>query len=97
MLKVETLKRTDDNLFPEPSGELVEVLEKKRNKLRVVSKVEEVSEEQAPLDPTDYTVSELGDKLDNILLTADQEELLREKECQNKNRKTALETIREKA
>jgi hypothetical protein len=63
MLKKETLRRRDDGLFPEPEGEIIEVLDETRTtKLRVLTRVGQNREEgEAADDGPDIRFDDDGD------------------------------------
>lgn len=82
--------RGDD--FPDPEGELVEVLECNRTSLKVITRVEG-SAVEPPLDPTEYSVPDLRDELRGHDLTDEERDAMLDVEKANKNRTTAINAI----
>lgn len=91
MLKAETLHRGDDNLFPEPDGDIVQILEKSRGRLRVITRVEA----PLPIDPAGLTVSDLEDELAEADLSEDEAERVIAAEEAGDDRTTAVAAIEE--
>lgn len=96
MLKEETIKRQDNDLFEEPSGEFLELVRIGSNSLTVLTRVDtgKGGVESPPIDPTEYTVSELEDALeDRNDWNKDTLRALLEAEREGDNRATAISAI----
>lgn len=95
MLKEETLRRDDNGLYEEPDGELIQVIERNVNTLTVLTDVtSDKVVESPPIDPTEYTVSNLEDVLAGNSYTSDEVEAMIYAEKSGKDRTTAKEVIK---
>lgn len=93
-LAIERLERDEHGQYPEPEGELLDVLDVRRGVIRAVTRCDEVATELL-LDPAEYTVTELEDALADIDVTETEKELLHEAESGGKDRATAFDVIAE--
>lgn len=97
MLKEETIKRQDNDLFEEPSGEFLELVRIGSNSLTVLTRVDtgKVAVESPPVDPSDLTVSELEKALEDDDYDWNKAALrgLLEAEREGDNRATAISAI----
>lgn len=100
MLREETLSGEGQRLYEEPDGEFLELIETNSNTITVLTRVEldKVAVESSPIDPTDYTVSELEDALKDDGYDWNKPALrgLLEAERNGDNRATAISAINDK-
>jgi hypothetical protein len=96
MIREETLKQVEgQRTFEEPDGEFLELVSSNNNTITVLTRVETDTENPAPFDPGDYTVSELDDWMAGQSFSESQIQALHVAERDGKNRVTARELIRD--
>lgn len=106
MLKAETLEQTGRREYEEPEGEFLELISTGTNTVTVLTKVDSDKVrgegpsllESPPFNPSDLTVSELKDRLEDDDYDWNQRCYLGllEAEERGKNRTTAIDAITEK-
>lgn len=99
MLKEETLRRNGNREYDEPDGEFMEIISHGNNTITVLTRINtDKVVESPPVDPTELTVSELTEALDdenyqwNVAALRD----LLEAEEAGQNRTTAIQAIKDK-
>lgn len=97
-LRKVALDRRTDGSWPEPDGEIVDTISVGTEVLRLLVRTEEEDPEPGAgrgLDPADLSVSELRKELRGERLTDAEREVLLDLEKDGKNRKTAIEAIKD--
>lgn len=99
MLQEETLQKIDgqnhERSYEEPDGELIEMIDSGRNTITVLTRADPNKAEEVPppVDPGNYTISELKDVLGDETWDEESLDLILEAEKEGKNRKTAIKAI----
>lgn len=92
MFKEETLNKVDRRTYEEPDGEFIELIESGNNTLTVLTQVEELG---PPIDPSDFSVADLGVALEGHDFSSDEISRILKAEEDGKNRTTAISTIKD--
>lgn len=96
-LKEETLSKTGRREYEEPNGEFLELIESGNNTITVLTRVDSDKGGglELPLDPSEYSVSDLKDELQGCDISEDERTALIAAEKDGKNRVTAITAIEE--
>jgi hypothetical protein len=101
MIREETLRETGRRKYEDPDGQFLELIKQGSNTITVLTKVDSDKAprvESSPIDPTDMTVNEVQDALEDEDYDWNDAALrgLIEAEQAGSNRVTALDAIKEK-
>lgn len=92
-LRKVAFERRDDGTWPEPDGEIVEVLTVGTETIRLLVREKRILDDVALFDPTEYSVSGLRDELGDYDPTTEEREAMLALEREGSNRKTAIQAI----